>query len=929
MPSVVAGALVSAVGLSGIAATVATAALGAVASMAVQATVARPKARPTSTGRRIEMVRSPNEARRVIYGEARVSGPLVFAHTINSAPGKTNHILGLAIPLAAHEVDSFGAVYVNDERLAGMAGAGGWVLPPSTSRYWAGANKDGVNVPHYLQWRVHAGTDSQVADTFLSSLTSTWTVNHRLRGVAYAAVRLNWNSEIWAAGLPNLSWEVKGRKLFDPRTGETRWSDNPALCIRDYLASSFGLGCGADEIDEASFIAAANLCDEIVPVAGGGEQKRYTCNGVFALDEKPMDVMERLLSSCGGTLVYSGGRYRLFPAAWRTPVLSLHAGLLRGPAIVRPRLPSRQQAEQVRGTFINPARGWQAADFPPVGLATGLAQDMELPFTTNAFAAQRLAALHLARVKSSLVVELPCTLAALDVAVMEPVRLTLEQTGWTEKTFVPLEWTLTPDGGIDLVLQEDDPSLYAWNGGTALAGDVPDVVLPGIYPDPPRLVLSDEVVDGALCLVVEVTEAEGGFVTRTEAEYRKQGTENWQALGVGERLVLSGVVAGATYEVRARSHNVLGLVSSWAEASRQVAGDSAPPGDIVSLAASLAEGVVYLDWLPPDAGLVQHYRLRWSPLVSGAGWAGAVDVSTALTNTRAAVPARIGTYFAKAVDVFGRESANAVAYVNVTPEARGSNVVASQSEHPGFAGAKTNCVVNGSGQLVIDSLTAFDAQAGNFDVLSGNFDSAGGGTSPSGVYEFATVVDLGAVYVVRASASVKTGVIDLASEVDAVAGDFDAREGVFDGTAPAAVDVAVEVSATNDNPSGAPTWGAWQRLSVGDYKGRGLRFRAVLTSRNLMATPAVEELAITLDMPDRMDAGANVSSSTSGTSLTFSPAFKATPAIAVTGTNLASGDYAVITSQSRTGFTVQFKNSAGTGISRSFDWVARGYGREQ
>jgi hypothetical protein len=116
---------------------------------------------------------------------------------------------------------------------------------------------------------------------------------------------------------------------------------------------------------------------------------------------------------------------------------------------------------------------------------------------------------------------------------------------------------------------------------------------------------------------------------------------------------------------------------------------------------------------------------------------------------------------------------------------------------------------------------------------------------------------------------------------------------------------------------------------VGDYKGRGLRFRAVLTSRNLMATPAVEELAITLDMPDRMDAGANVSSSTSGTSLTFSPAFKATPAIAVTGTNLASGDYAVITSQSRTGFTVQFKNSAGTGISRSFDWVARGYGREQ
>jgi len=37
----------------------------------------------------------------------------------------------------------------------------------------------------------------------------------------------------------------------------------------------------------------------------------------------------------------------------------------------------------------------------------------------------------------------------------------------------------------------------------------------------------------------------------------------------------------------------------------------------------------------------------------------------------------------------------------------------------------------------------------------------------------------------------------------------------------------------------------------------------------------------------------------------------------------------VISGKSRSGFTVQFKNSAGTGVSRTYDWVARGYGREQ
>jgi len=35
-----------------------------------------------------------------------------------------------------------------------------------------------------------------------------------------------------------------------------------------------------------------------------------------------------------------------------------------------------------------------------------------------------------------------------------------------------------------------------------------------------------------------------------------------------------------------------------------------------------------------------------------------------------------------------------------------------------------------------------------------------------------------------------------------------------------------------------------------------------------------------------------------------------------------------ISSKSRTGFHIRFFNSSGTGIAQTFDWVARGYGRE-
>ena len=38
------------------------------------------------------------------------------------------------------------------------------------------------------------------------------------------------------------------------------------------------------------------------------------------------------------------------------------------------------------------------------------------------------------------------------------------------------------------------------------------------------------------------------------------------------------------------------------------------------------------------------------------------------------------------------------------------------------------------------------------------------------------------------------------------------------------------------------------------------------------------------------------------------------------------GDYATITSKTASGFTIQFRNSAGTGVERTIDWIAKGYG---
>jgi hypothetical protein len=939
MPTVIASAVVAAVGLTGVAATIATAAVGFASSMAINALTVRPsgrKAQALTASERSEMIRSATAARRVVYGQARVSGPIAFAYTIDGPTGYRNSVLHLLVPLAGHEIASISDIIINDEKFVGTTGAQGWVVPPAGSRHFNGKFYDGTTASlNFFQWRAGMGSAAQTADAFLLRDVPVWSVQHRLRGVAYLYARLYWNSTVWGAGLPNLSAIIRGRLVFDPRTGQTGWSDNPALCIRDYLLASFGMNCAAEEIDEESFIAAANLCDELVPVTGGGEQKRYTCNGVLALDEKPIDIMERLLSSCAGALVYSQGRYRLYPAAYRSPQLTIDASYLRGAVKVRPQPPRKERANTVQGTFIDPARGWIAAEFTPVTNAAyraadggeRIGRDLELGFTSNASTAQRLARLQLERSRRALTIELPCTMAAIDVAVMEPVRVTLPELGWSEKVFVPIEWTLSPDGGIDLVLQEDDPAIYAWDGGSASVAP-PEVVLPGLYPEPPLLTLNEEVSGSNVQLIALIASLPGASHARYEIEYRRSADANFQTAGSGEQVAIT-VTAGETYEVRARSVNLLGITSEWTARTRQVLGSAAPPGDVAALIASLLDGTLYLDWAAPT-GLVSYYRLRWSPLLSGAEWSSAIDVASRITNVRAAVPARQGSYLLKAVDALGRESANAAMHINRTPDARGSNVVATLTEHPGFAGSKTNCAVNGSNQLLISSLSAFDAQGGNFDSPSANFDTAGGGALAEGVYEFASKMDLGAKFVARLSANVRASVQDLVADVDGAPGEFDGREGVFDGSAPSAVDVVIEVATTDTDPNGvSPTWSAWQVLGVGDYVARGFKFRARLTTSNPMATPLLEQLSVQADMPDRVAAAGNLTSAPGGDTISFSPAFYATPAISVSAANLASGDYAVITARSRAGFTVQFRNSAGTGVARSYDWVARGFGREQ
>jgi hypothetical protein len=61
---------------------------------------------------------------------------------------------------------------------------------------------------------------------------------------------------------------------------------------------------------------------------------------------------------------------------------------------------------------------------------------------------------------------------------------------------------------------------------------------------------------------------------------------------------------------------------------------------------------------------------------------------------------------------------------------------------------------------------------------------------------------------------------------------------------------------------------------------------------------------------------------------TFDNAFYQAPNIGITAQNMATGDFFTVSAVTRTGFSVEFKNSAGTSVNRNFTYTAVGYGRE-
>jgi hypothetical protein len=890
----------------------------------------------TEGANRTQMIKQPTVPRRFVYGETRVSGVLGYVQSTDD-----NKFLHMVILLAAHELDSYQKIFCNDLELT-LDGDGLCTAPDQ----YAGL----------IRVETALGTDAQAANAnLISESGGDWTSDHKLSGIAYMYVRLEYDRDAFPSGLPNFSALVRGKKLYDPRTATTAFSANPALAIRDYLTNTkYGFAADATEINDTVFNAAANACDEDVAldatVSGGGTENRYEIHGTFTTENAPKRILEEMITSCGGLLSYSNGKFSIKVAEYSTPTITLDENDLVSPITLQTKQSKRDNYNAIKGIFAPPETNYVITDYPALTSSTFETEDggtrrfldYDMPYTTSSPMAQRLAKIALYRNRQQIMLQGNFGMKAFDLQVGDNVYVTNSRLGFSSKVFEVAEWSLVtsadddgnPSLSVALSLRETNSAVYDWDADEkALQQD--NTTLPDPFSLTLPTVLTDEgvvTVNQQPVATIEVSASSTNpQVIQFYAEYKQSTDTDYITLGYSDSgfFTIPNVITDVIYDIRVRSYGA-NARSPFVDVQHTVTGKTAFPSDVTNFSVNIVGENAQLSWTPVTDADLSHYVIRHTPDTVTPSYPNTTIIAEKVARpaNTVTVPAVTGTYFIKAVDKFGNRSVNAAQQGARVDNIGQYNVVETSTQHTAFAGTKTNCAVTDD-QLVLNTDANFDSATGLFDDATGFFDGGGTGIDQqqSGTYEFDSVIDLSAVYTSRVTSRVITSRIDFEDLFDTATGNFDDRAGLFDGDPLTLGDTNVElqVSTTDGDPAGTPTWSSYQRFVSGTYKARAFRFKAILTTTNPASTPAVSELSVTVDMPDLVSADNDIASGTGAKVITFVPPFKVLKGVGIAAGNLQSGDYYAITSKSATGFTITFYDSSDTAVDRTFDYVARGY----
>ena len=501
-----------------------------------------------------------------------------------------------------------------------------------TSAYVRYEYKTGTS---YATVKKYLGTDDQDLSTYLATMfPDTITSAHKFSGIACLVVTLKYSEDVFPSSYPSVTAIIRGAKVYDPRTGVTAWSDNPALCIRDFALYANGGGLDSDEIDESSVIVAANACDIVTTYTetdGTTEERAmFKCNYVAKLSTSPESHLGEMVEAMGGKWGWAGGQLKIKPGIYQSPIIEIDESWLSdsGDRSLVSEYGMADMVNTYRCTIADESDSWnqtQLAALSPSAYVTEdgveLASEIEMGAITYAPQALHVAGINLRDQRQGMQAVWTCNMSAWPIELFDTVSVTSNRYGWDGKAFEVLGWQHTVTGGVTLTMKETGASIYEKDAEFTSVDQIPNTNLPSPFDvtQMSGIAASDNLSvqgDGSVVNVTTITwdsveyqsVLSGGYI---EVQWSDADSSDWssqKSAGNATQAQVLGLTDGVAYFIRCRMATGLGVRGTWSDSIvHTVAGKSAPPSDISGLDADDN----YISWVPVSDPDVAGYVLRW------------------------------------------------------------------------------------------------------------------------------------------------------------------------------------------------------------------------------------------------------------------------------------------------------------------------------
>lgn len=355
-----------------------------------------------------QATRQPTAPRFRHYGRVKVSGNWAFAE---ASRGNFHKV----VALGQGPIDAFEEYWVDDRK-----------VNLDSNGFVTGSDLFENNV----RILTRRGTVGQSHYSQLTAVFSQWTSTHIGKGVAslyatqFASTQENYLKRFPNGIHTNYRVVIRGSLIENPLTGVVAWDDNAASVIRDYLYHVDGMRLPKSflttPLANAGWKTAYEKCAVPYNKKGGGTENRYRIWGSYTLEERPADVLNRMLTACDGRLVITpDGGLTIDVGDYVEPTFTLDGSMITNFSDVGKGRDILTTANTIRATFMNPDQDYQSSDADPwydaddVETRGEIAQDIELHMSPSHSQTRRLMKINAYRAAPQWVGIFICNLKAL------------------------------------------------------------------------------------------------------------------------------------------------------------------------------------------------------------------------------------------------------------------------------------------------------------------------------------------------------------------------------------------------------------------------------------------------------------------------------------------------------------------------------------